>query len=364
MKLICGDENRTYDIVITDTFDDLNQHIIKVHTPSSILVVTDENVAKHFLVPVCDVLKQLAPVNWHIMKAGEQYKTIDTVTDIYNTCISCKLDRSGMIVALGGGVVGDIAGFVASSFMRGIPFIQIPTTIVAQNDSSIGGKVGVDYLSHKNMIGAFYNPMLVYTNTRTLSTLPQKEIIGGLSEVIKHGLIRDAHLFEYLYEHKDQIFSLDQETLHEFTYMSCKVKAEVVSLDLRESELRKILNFGHTIGHVIETLSDFSISHGEAVAYGSVMASYISYKRGYLTQEVLDKIIGLLKLYELLNPLQYFSLVDIVKQMSFDKKKSYNKVSFILLEKIGKAIIVRDIKEKEIEEALTFAMEICNKSMN
>ncbi len=360
MKLLQGNTNRNYDIIITDTFEHLSQCIAKVHSPSSILVITDENVAKHYLESVCEILAEVAPVDSHIIVPGEQYKNSNTVTEIYNTCIERKLDRSGMIVALGGGVVGDIAGFVASSYMRGVPFIQIPTTIVAQNDSSIGGKVGIDYLSHKNMIGAFYNPILVYINTKTLSTLPQRELIGGLSEVIKHGLIKDHNLFEFLHSHKDSIFTLNQDTLHELTYMSCNVKAEVVSLDLKESGLRKILNFGHTIGHAIETLSDFSISHGEAVAYGSAMASYISYKRGYLTQEALNGIIDMFKRYELLKPIENFASVDVLKQMSFDKKKSYSKVSFILLEEIGKAIIVRDIEEKEIEDALVFAVEICH----
>lgn len=360
MKLLKGNNNRNYDIVITDTFNDLNGYITKVHIPSSILVITDDNVAKYYLESVCEILGELAPVETHIITPGEQYKNLDTITDIYNTCIKCKLDRSGMIVALGGGVVGDIAGFVASSYMRGVPFIQIPTTIVAQNDSSIGGKVGVDYLAHKNMVGAFYNPILVYINTKTLSALPQKELIGGLSEVIKHGLIRDESLFEYLYTQKEHIFALSDDTLHELTYMSCSVKADVVSLDLKESGLRKILNFGHTIGHAIETLSDFSISHGEAVAYGSAMASYISYKRGYLTKEQLDRIIDIFKRYGLLKPLAHFSSIDVINQMSFDKKKSHNKVSFILLEKIGKAIIVRDIEENEIKEALDFTIKICH----
>lgn len=359
MRILDKTLKKPYEIVITDNFNVLENKIRETLVPSSILIITDDHVGELYLEEVTAILTRIAPVYKHIITAGEVSKTLDTVKSIYETLIGNNLDRSTMIVALGGGVVGDIAGFVASSYMRGIPFIQIPTTVVAQNDSSIGGKVGVDYFAHKNMVGAFYSPRLVYINVSTLNTLCDREFIGGLAEVIKHALIKDKKFYEYLNKHKDKILKRDLQALLEMTYKSCQIKAEVVEEDIHEMGIRKILNFGHTVGHAIETLSKFSIIHGECVGYGISISSYISLKRSLITQEEFDGIITMCKQYGLLTALKHHRIEDVLEQIKYDKKKLHNKISFILLEEIGRATIVCDVTDEEISQAVLFTEETC-----
>lgn len=359
MKYLDKVEARPYDILICNNFTLLEENIRKVYTPSQICIITDSQVAPLYLEEVQRISRGIAPSVHHIFPAGEAAKNMDTITQIYDTLIAANMDRSGLLIALGGGVVGDMAGFVAATFMRGIPFIQIPTTIVAQNDSSIGGKTGIDYLGCKNMIGAFYNPLLVYINTRTLKSLPQKELIGGLSEVIKHGLIQDAELLEYVQAHKADILLAEDEAIETMTYASCKVKCSVVENDLKEMGLRKILNFGHTIGHAIESLSQFKLSHGECVAYGSCMAAYISAERGLITKEEVERITAYYNDFGLLAPLKGYSANDIWHQMNYDKKKAHGKIAFILLEEVGKACIVTDVDYDEVAKAILFIEETC-----
>lgn len=360
MKKIKAVPHRDYPIYITKSYEGLYEAISTLIQPSSIVMITDSNVAPLYLKTVLQALEKLAPVKVYTFPAGEHSKNLITVQNIYQQLIEQKFDRSGLIVALGGGVVGDLAGFVASTYMRGVPFVQLPTTIVAQNDSSIGGKVGVDYGEHKNMIGAFYNPLLVYTNISTLDTLPQREFLGGLSEVIKHGLIQNRKLFNTLVNKTPFVLDRKQDTLLEMTYESCLVKCNVVEQDLREMGLRRKLNFGHTLGHAIESLSDFSLNHGECVAYGIVMAMYISYKRGYIDEDELDNTIACLKGYDLLKAYPGFNSKDVIEQMSYDKKKRHGKVSFVLLEAIGESLCVDDVSEEEINQALAYAEKTCS----
>ncbi|MEG0706631.1 MAG: 3-dehydroquinate synthase [Cellulosilyticaceae bacterium] len=360
MRILDKSIKKPYEIIITDDFVTLENKIKETLVPSSLLIVTDDHVEKLYLKEVTDRLDDIAPVYTHVIKAGEISKTLDTVTRIYETLIGNNLDRSTMIVALGGGVVGDIAGFVAASYMRGIPFIQIPTTVVAQNDSSIGGKVGVDYFAHKNMIGAFCDPKLVYINVSTLKTLCDREFVGGLAEVVKHALIKDETFYEYLNESREGILKKDTQALLEMTYRSCQIKAEVVEQDSHEMGIRKILNFGHTVGHAIETLSQFAIIHGECVGYGISISSYISYRRNLITQEELQGIISTCKQYGLLTPLKHHSIEEILEQMKYDKKKSHHKISFILLDKIGEALIVCDVTDDEISQAVLFTEKTCH----
>ena len=358
-KLLEKKENRPYDIICSNHFDDLGSHIIKRVKPSSICIVTDSHLASIHLNVIKAMSHEIAPTFVHVFEAGEESKNMHTITGIYDTLLTHKADRSSLIIALGGGVVGDIAGFAAATYMRGIPFIQIPTTFVAQNDSGIGGKVGVDYLEYKNIVGAFHNPLLVYTNVTVLSTLPKEEL-AGISEVIKHGLIHNPSLFHYLIEHKESILRLESEKLQEMTYMSAKVKCDIVEQDPKEQGIRKILNFGHTVGHAIETLSHFKYSHGECVAYGMCVAAFISYKRNLLALTDVKEIITLCKMFDLLGTIEDYDTADIWEHMSYDKKKSHGKVSFILLKNIGETVIVTDIAEKEIAEAMEFLKETCN----
>lgn len=358
MRCIGYNDNKPYAIRIEKDNDGLVEAIKACVMPSSICLITDSHVADYYLEEVTAKLSEIAPVVAHVFEAGEHSKHLETVTAIYDTLLAMKMDRSGLIVALGGGVVGDLAGFVASSYMRGIPFVQLPTTVVAQNDSSIGGKVGVDYLEHKNMVGAFYNPLLVYTNIQTLQTLPQREFFGGMSEVIKHGIIKDVALYDYLVANREKILTKDDATLMDMTYQSALVKSKVVEGDPKESGERKILNFGHTIGHAIETLSHFSLSHGECVAYGMIMAAYISYERQYISKEVLKDIEGVCLGYGLLDVFPDFDHQEVIRQMTYDKKKAHGKIAFVLMKAIGEVCIVKDVTDQEVINALSYMAQV------
>ncbi|MHC1750461.1 MAG: 3-dehydroquinate synthase [Cellulosilyticaceae bacterium] len=357
MKCLEKSKQRPYSIVITDDFKHLTDWIIEA--PSSICIVTDDNVSKLYLDEVEGILRRLAPTYSHIIKHGEMTKNLNTVSEVYNTLVQHKIDRSSLVVALGGGVVGDLAGFVAATYMRGVPFIQIPTTIVAQNDSSVGGKVGVDYLNYKNMVGAFYNPSLVYINVTTLQTLPEREVCAGMGEVIKHGIIKDAKLVDYLEQNQKGILSCNTKELIDMTAYSIQIKSDIVEEDPTEKGIRKILNFGHTIGHAIESLSDFTLLHGECVGYGIVMAAYISYERAYMTEDDLVRIINLCKYYGLLKPFKCAKEEAVCECILHDKKKQQGKVDFILSKKIGETIICNDVKQDEIISALHFTEKTC-----
>lgn len=359
MKRLEAVEARPYPIILTTHFDTLKTAISEVACPSAIMIITDTHVGPLYLEVIKRELDESVPVYDYSFEAGESSKHLGTITDIYNALLKVKMDRSGLIIALGGGVVGDIAGFVASTYMRGIPFIQIPTTVVAQNDSSMGGKVGVDYLEHKNMVGAFYNPKLVYTNIKTLHTLPKREFVSGLAEVLKHALIQNKGFYDYLFEEKDKILQQEESSLLEMTYASCKVKCEIVETDAKELGIRKILNFGHTIGHALETESHFSLLHGECVGYGMVMSAYISFTRDLIDQPALKRIEALCESYGLLEPLGDYDINALAEHILYDKKKAYGKVSFILLEEVGKACIKNDVTQEEIEEAILYVKKTC-----
>lgn len=351
--------NRSYPIVFTDTFQNLKEEIEQLVIPSQILIVTDSHVAPFYLEEIVLNLQSIATTFSHVFEAGEKSKQLTTVTEVYETLIAHQMDRNALIVALGGGVVGDLAGFVASSYMRGIPFIQVPTTVLAQNDSSMGGKVGIDYLKHKNMVGAFHQPLLVYNNVSALKTLPEREYKSGMGEVIKHALIKDIQLYNFLKENHEVLAKQVLEVVLEMTYRSAKVKCDIIEKDPFERGCRKWLNFGHTIGHAIETLSDFSMLHGECVAYGMCMSAHISCKRGFISALQEEEIINLCKRYGLLTVLESYPIEAICKQMGYDKKKAYGKISFILLKGIAAAFIAQDVTDEEIGDAVQFVEKTC-----
>jgi len=285
---------------------------------------------------------------------GEEYKNLDTLKNIYTELLKSKLDRKSSIIALGGGVVGDIAGFAASTYMRGISYIQVPTTLLAQVDSSIGGKTGVDHELGKNMIGTFYQPKVVLIDLDTLRTLPQNQLLAGLAEVIKYGIIYDERLFSFLETQKDPIMNLDNDAMTYIIKRSCEIKAEIVSKDEKESGLRSILNYGHTIGHAIETVTKYKrFLHGEAVAIGMCIEAELSNKLGLLNNNDLYRIISLIKKFglptEMPNDLNPSSICIAIK---LDKKAIAGELRFILPEKIGKVKIHTGISEDDIRKFL------------
>ena len=293
-----------YPIVLSENFDALGEALDDLMIKDrKVCIVTDSHVADFYLEQVEHIVKEhCAAASHFIFPAGEESKTLTTVENLYEFLIQNKFERKDMLVALGGGVVGDLTGFTAATYLRGIRFIQIPTSLLAQVDSSIGGKTGVDFRAYKNMVGAFHQPKLVYSCAETLKTLTSQQYISGLGEIIKHGLIKDAAYFEWLIAHEKDIWALDPQILEEMIYISCNIKRDVVERDPKEQGERALLNFGHTIGHAIEKLSDFTLYHGECVGLGIVAASYLSMQLGHISAEDFARIKNALSLFEL--PLQ------------------------------------------------------------
>lgn len=285
---------------------------------------------------------------------GEKYKSMDSAQHLYDIAFESNLDRSSAIIALGGGVIGDLAGFVASTYMRGIPFIQVPTTLLAQVDSSVGGKVAVNHPKGKNIIGAFYQPRMVFADIKTLSTLAEREFKAGMAEVIKYGVIWDSDFFDYLEKHYTDIRNLNSESVSHIVEKSCSIKAHVVEQDETEESIRAILNYGHTFGHALEALTNYkNYVHGEAVAIGMVIAADVSLGLGKLDSADRDRIETLVSTYGL--PVKYpeINIDDIIESMGHDKKVKAGKVRYILPDKIGRVSIVTDIPHQTLIEALT-----------
>ena len=284
--------------------------------------------------------------------AGEESKTLSTVKDIYTFLIKEKFDRKDLLIALGGGVTGDITGFAAATYLRGIDFIQIPTSLIAQSDSSIGGKTGVDFDGFKNMVGAFYMPRLVYMNVSVLKTLDDRQFFSGFAEVMKHGLIKDGGFYEWLLENMYEICDRDTDTLLEMIERSCKIKKLVVEKDPAEKGERALLNFGHTIGHAIEKARNFTLTHGECVALGAVAAAFISWKHELLSKDEYYEIRDMFVPFNLPISIENINPEEILQLTKSDKKVEGDFVKFILLKKAGKAIIDKTVTDDDILNAV------------
>lgn len=316
-------------------------------------VVTDSNVAPLYLKTVMEELKKVSDqVTSFVFEAGEKNKNLNTVQQVYKHLIQHELDRKSILVALGGGVVGDLTGFVSATYLRGIDFIQIPTTLLSQVDSSVGGKTGVDLDQYKNMVGAFHQPRLVYMNMKTIHTLPAKEFACGMGEVVKTGLICDASFFHYICENHEKLHALEFTTLAKTIRRCCEIKAGVVERDPKEKGERALLNLGHTIGHAIEKLMDFQLLHGQCVGIGLVAAACISRNRGLLTEEEYKMIYDVCKLYDLPVTIQQLSAEEIISATKKDKKIEQGQIKFILMDGIGKSFIDKTITDEELKTAI------------
>ncbi len=288
---------------------------------------------------------------------GEVYKNAETLAHVYDALIESGLDRKSFIVALGGGVVGDLAGFAAATYLRGIPFVQVPTTLLAQVDSSVGGKTAIDHPRGKNLIGAFYQPRFVLIDVETLATLPEREYRAGLAEVIKYGVALDLPFFEYLEQHVDAIVSMDQACLEFMIARCCQLKAHVVELDEKESGLRAVLNYGHTLGHAFELLAGYSkLVHGEAVAIGMVLAARISAGLGHCTPTEIERIKSLIVRFGLQTVPPTVERQGLVGAILTDKKSKDGSISFICNLGIGNFAVEQLVPE----ELLTLSgLEVC-----
>ncbi len=322
---------------------------------ASAVVVTNTTVAPLYLEAVEQALATLGlRYDRVILDDGEAHKTLAAIESIVDRLLEQRLDRRTTVIALGGGVVGDIAGFAASVYQRGVNYIQLPTTLLSQVDSSVGGKTGVNHARGKNMIGAFYQPQCVIADIATLDTLPDRELSAGLAEVVKYGLIHDADFFAWLETHMAGLVAREPELLAEAVLVSCRIKARVVELDERESGLRAILNLGHTFGHAIETLAGYgNWLHGEAVAAGMVMAIDLSIREGLVDADLQARTIALLERAGLPTaPPPDFSAEQFLDVMAIDKKVVDGSIRLVLLRALGDAFVSADYDPQNLRQTL------------
>lgn len=343
-----------YDIVYASDFSGLLEELQDLDIEKRrIAIVADSNTASLYGEELKSLLDgHCKKVILHTFPAGEQSKTLDTVKEIYKTLIEEKYDRKDLLIALGGGVVGDITGYTAATYLRGIDFVQIPTTLLAQADSSIGGKTGVDFDGYKNMVGAFYMPKLVYMNLSTLKTLDDRQFYSGFAEVMKSALIKDASFYEWLLENMYEIHDRNLDILEEMVMKSCTVKKLVVEKDPKEQGDRALLNLGHTIGHAIEKAKNFELLHGECVSLGTVAAAFISWKHNWLSMDEYYEIRDMFVPFNLPISIDNINPEEILAFTKSDKKMDAGQIKFILLKKVGKAVIDTTVTEEDILNAI------------
>ena len=348
---------RSYNIIIgSSILDKLGENLKAFNLSPRVAIVSNPTVFSLYGERVSEsVRKSGFNVVTITVPDGEEYKDLLRIQQIYDKLLEHKLDRSSALIALGGGVIGDMTGFAASTYMRGISCMQVPTTLLAQVDSSVGGKTGVNHSLGKNMIGTFWQPGLVWIDVETLQTLPKREVLAGLAEVIKYGVIYDKGLFDFLETNRDMILNLDRNALTHIIRRSCKIKAEVVAKDERESGLRAILNYGHTIGHAIETLTGYThFLHGEAVAIGMYQEAVLSHLLGFIAKEQVMRIKAVIDAYRLPSEMPPDVSADsLLASMQLDKKTVAGQLKFILPEKIGTVRIHKGISEKAVRESLS-----------
>lgn len=341
----------SYEICIGNSICDRMALLIsKNHKAGRHIIVTDSNVGRLHGEKLLDGLKGVGlNVDLISFPAGEASKNINTVLDIVAKLLELGADRNSMLIAFGGGVVGDIVGFIASVFMRSIPYIQVPTTLLAQVDSSIGGKTAIDLPHGKNLLGTFYQPQAVFADLSYLATLPVLEFNNGIAEIIKYGIIDDEKIFRLLEENMEQIQKQDPALLLKLVEACCRIKKSIVEIDEKEQGLRRILNYGHTLGHALEAQSGFTISHGEGVALGMIAAARISENSGYLESGSRERIENLIKNSGLPCRIpESLSTEGIISRLKMDKKKEGDVIHFVLLKKIGMPFVNGGIDDKVI----------------
>ncbi|MCB5162305.1 3-dehydroquinate synthase [Marinomonas algarum] len=324
-----------------------------------VMIVTNTTVAPLYLDAMVAMLSCDYKVDTCILPDGEVYKTLETYGLIMTALLNAKHNRTTTVIALGGGVVGDMAGFAAATYQRGVPFIQVPTTLLSQVDSSVGGKTGVNHPLGKNMIGAFYQPQAVIIDTQTLSTLPPRELSAGMAEVIKYGLICDAPFFDWLEQEMSDLMALENEKISDAIYRSCLAKAKVVAQDEREGGIRAILNLGHTFGHAIETEMGYgNWLHGEAVAAGSMLAIDLSWRMGNVTEQDVSRSLALFQAAGLpVLPPESMTIDSFIERMALDKKVLDGSLRLVLLASLGDAMVTSDFPMSDFTASLSDALE-------
>lgn len=340
-----------YDIVYEKDLSGLTK-ALKDHSLDTrrTAIITDTNVAPLYAQQVAALFPGKPLI--YAIPAGEENKNLTQIQEIYRFLIENHFDRSSLLAALGGGVVGDMTGFAAATYLRGIDFIQIPTTLLAQADSSIGGKTGVDFAGYKNMVGAFCMPKLVYETPAFFQTLDGRQFASGFAEVMKHGLIRDEDYYVWLLDHMYEIRDRDPETLTKMLRRSNEIKKEIVEQDPTEKGQRMLLNFGHTIGHAVEKYKNFTLAHGECVALGCVAASFLSWKRGLLSKEEYYEIRDMFVPFGLPISVTDIDREEVLRLSKSDKKVRDGKRNFILLRSVGDAFVDQTVTDEEVLAAI------------
>jgi len=355
-KLCIPQKTCEYAIVIgTGLLENLGRRLRTVTDAKRVMVVSDRRVFGLYGKTAVNSLGAAGfEVKTTVFVPGESSKNLKTVSRLYNACLGAKMERGSVVVALGGGVVGDLAGFLAATLLRGVRYVQVPTTLLSQVDSSVGGKVGVNHSSGKNLIGAFYQPDLVLSDLDTLRTLPKREFAAGMAEVVKYGVIRDARFFSFLKENRSAVMKQSPEVMVRMIQRCCRIKADVVTADETESGVRAILNYGHTIGHAIEKVAGYGVYlHGEAVSIGMVAASCIAHTLGMIDQQTIERQRSLLTSFQLPVALkQEMSHRRILNATHKDKKIIAGKRRFVLPEKVGQVCITHQVTDEMILAAL------------
>ena len=348
-----------YDITYNTSFDNLGSFLSGFNADDKkCLIVADSKVASLYLDAILRVMEPCCKyVTAFVFPEGEKSKNLDVVREIYKKLIEEKFDRHDFIAALGGGVTGDMSGFTAATFLRGIDFIQIPTSLLADVDSSIGGKTGVDFDAYKNMVGAFHMPKLVYINRETISTLDREQFYSGMGEVVKSALLADGEFFDWLEDNSGNINALDMEYVAEMIYKCNIIKKNVVEKDPTEKGERALLNLGHTLGHALEKYMNFKMLHGQCVSAGCVMAAYLSLKKGLIDEESLGRIIKLFGKFGLPSVPVDIDVNEIAAYTKNDKKAIGKSIKFILLRRIGEAFITLDVSDDDMRDALRYYID-------
>ena len=338
---------------------DIGKRTKEYLSPSCVYIITDESILEHARKVQISMEKSGIASHMYIVPPGESSKTLETVQQIYSWLAGRKAERRHLIVAVGGGVIGDMAGFVAATYLRGMPFVQVPTTLLAMMDASIGGKVAVDLPQGKNLVGAFYQPKFVLSDVKTLVSLPERELNSGWAEAIKHGLILDQHLLGIFENRVNEVRSLDRDIATEIIRKSVAIKANVVSRDERETlGIRILLNYGHTIGHAIESSTGYTkYLHGEAVSIGMMAAAKIGQLAGILREEEVIRQEDVLKAYGLPVKAQGLDAKEIIKATTSDKKTSDGIVNWVLLEGLGNAVTNNKIPINYVLDAVNFVIK-------
>ena len=348
-----------YSILFENSFEHFRSELENVQAnKQKVCIVCDSNTSALYLKELQSIIHDCVKESTSfVFPAGEDSKTLTTVQNLYEHLIKAHFDRGDLLIALGGGVVGDLTGYAAATYLRGIRFMQVPTTLLAMVDSSIGGKTGVDFNGYKNMVGAFYQPKSVYINQATLKTLPARVYYSGFGEVIKYGLIGDAAFYEWLKNNSSALLNYEAEAVTTMVHRSCYHKQLTVEQDPTEKGERALLNLGHTIGHAVEKLMDFSLLHGECVSIGLVASAYISMKRGAITEENLKDIERTLQLYHLPIRATGLQAEDILLASKSDKKMSSGKIKFILMDSMCHSIIDTSVTDNELLDGIRYILQ-------